>query len=422
MGSFKVYKHVIIGNSAAAVSGIKAIRKNDSRSCITLISAENYCAYPPVLLTYYISQKVTRKNLFLVGHNFYKDYQVNPIFGIKATKVDAANQLVLLADGREVEYDNLLIATGSQPRPLGIEGENLQGIFTLKGLEDADEIIESSGHMKEIVFVGGGLISLQTADALFRKDKKITLVVGSKQLLSQNLDADYAKIVTGGIEKFGLTILFETNVINVVYVKNKLKLELSSGKSIDADTIIVGKGVTPNIQLVKKSGIAINKGIIVDENMRTNVPNVFAAGDVAEGPNVVSGEKEVIATWRNACLQGRTAGINMAGGSSKFLGLNGNISSFFGRMVAWVGITKPENKNFEDISHTDQAKGLYRKIIFNERDEIVGAILLGRVDDIGVFSNLIRNRVKIPREIRTGMVRSTMNMASIFSKKTFPRV
>jgi NADPH-dependent 2,4-dienoyl-CoA reductase/sulfur reductase-like enzyme len=146
--------------------------------------------------------------------------------------------------------------------------------------------------------------------------------------------------------------------------------------------------------------------------MRTNVPNVFAAGDVAEGLNLITGERQVIATWPNACSQGRTAGINMAGGMDKNEGL------FLGSTVASVGITNPENGDFEEVVSDDPAKGRYRKLVWNKKDELVGAVLMGKVADIGVVTSLIRNRVKIPKEKRGQMARSTIKYGDYFSQNT----
>jgi len=417
-GSRKRQRHLIIGNSAAALSAVKAIRENDSNSRITLISAENHYAYAPVLLTYYVSQRITREKAFLADRNFYKDYGVNLLLGNKATKIDPDDQLVFLADGKAVHYDKLLVATGSTPKRLGVEGENLEGVFTLKTMDDGDKLVKHSSYANEVVIIGGGLIGLQAANALFRESRKIIIVIGSKQALSQNVDSSCAENVCQGIRECGMSILFETNATSIGEKNNQLYVELNSGKSLRADAVIIGKGVSPNIQLVQESDIQVNKGIIVDETMRTNIPNVFAAGDVAEGTHLITGEKQVIATWPNACSQGKTAGTNMTGGKARFFGLNGNICSFLGKTVASVGITKAENGDLEEISYIDPVKSLYRKMVWNKRDEIVGAVLMGKVEDIGVITNLIKSRAKIPKERRAPMVRSTVRYGEFFSQKT----
>ena len=407
--------HLILGNSAAALSAVKAIRENDSTSNITLVSAENHYAYSPVLLPYYVSKKIKRSALFLADEHFYQQNGVELILGNPATRVDPQDRQVTLANDDILEYDNLLIATGSSPKALGIPGEETAGVFTLKTVDDADKLVKAAAGMADIVIMGGGLIGLQAANALYREGRNIKIIIGSKQPLSRNVDPSCAENVCQGIRECGMSILFETHAVSIEKAKNKLIVTLSSDKNLEADAVIIGKGVRANTQLVAESEIEVNYGILVDETMRTNVPNVFAAGDVAEGLNLITGERQVIATWPNACSQGRTAGINMAGGMDQNQGISSNICGFLGSTVASVGITNPENGDFEEVVSQDPAKGRYRKLVWNKKDELVGAVLMGKVADIGVISNLIRNRVKIPREKRNQMVRSTIKYGDWFS-------
>ncbi len=410
--------HLILGNSAAALSAVKAIRENDSTSNITLVSAENHYAYSPVLLPYYVSKKIKKSALFLADEHFYQQNGVDLILGNPATRVDPQNRQVTLANDDILEYDNLLIATGSSPKALGIPGEETAGVFTLKTVDDADKLVKAAAGMADIVIVGGGLIGLQAANALYAAGRNIRIVIGSRQPLSRNVDPSCAENVCQGIRECGMSILFETHAVSIEKAKNKLIVTLSSDKNLEADAVIIGKGVRANTQLVAESEIEVNYGILVDETMRTNVPNVFAAGDVAEGLNLITGERQVIATWPNACSQGRTAGINMAGGMDQNEGLSSNICGFLGSTIASVGITNPENGDFEEVVSQDPAKGRYRKLLWNKKDELVGAVLMGTVADIGVITSLIRNRVKIPREKREQMVRSTIRYGDYFSEKT----
>jgi nitrite reductase (NADH) large subunit len=417
-GSRKRQRHLIIGNSAAALNAVKAIREQDSNSRITLVSAEKHYAYSPVLLPYYVSRKIDRPAMFLTDQSYYERNGINLILDNPATQVNPRNQRVHLASDDILEYDNLLVATGSSPKALGIPGEDLVGVFTLKTVDDADKLVRAAATMKDVVIMGGGLIGLQAANALYREDRNIKIIIGSKQPLSRNVDPSCAENVCQGIRECGMSILFETHAISIEKAKNKLSVTLSSGKHLDADAVIIGKGVSANMRLVQDSEIEVNHGIIVDETMRTNVPNVFAAGDVAEGLNLITGQRQVIATWPNAWSQGRTAGINMAGGLDQNEGLSSNICGFLGSAVASVGITNPENGDFEEVVSDEPAKGRYRKLVWNKKDELVGAVLMGKVADIGVISNLIRNRVKIPKEKRSQMVRSTIRYGDYFSQKT----
>ena len=414
-GSRKHQRHLIIGNSAAALNAVKAIRENDSDSPITLVSAEPHYAYSPVLLTYYVAQKIKRPALFLTDQRFYEHNGVNLILGNPATRVDPHNRQVHLAGNEILEYDTLLIATGSSPKPLGIPGEKLAGVFTLKTVDDADRLVRAAAAMRDVVIVGGGLIGLQAANALYREERNIKIIIGSKRPLSRNVDPSCAENVCQGIRECGMSILFETHAEAIEKTKNKLNVTLNSGRNLEADAVIIGKGVTANTQLVSESEIKVNYGIIVDETMRTHISNVFAAGDVAEGINLITGERQVIATWPNACSQGRTAGINMAGGLDRNEGLSSNICGFLGSSVASVGITNPDNNDFEEVVCEEPLKGRYRKLVWNKKDELVGAVLMGTVADIGVITTLIRNRVRVPREKRDQMARSTIRYGDWFS-------
>ena len=202
-------RYVILGNSGAALSAIKAIRGIDAAGPINLFSAEPHYAYSPVLLTYYVSQRIKRKALFISDQHFYQSYGVNCILDNKAVKVDPENQRVCLEKGEIAEYDELLIATGSTPKKLGIEDEDLKGIFTLKTVDDGDKLLGYSGKIRDVVIIGGGLIGLQAANALFRDGRKITMVIGSKQPLSQNVDPSCAENVCQDIRECGISILFD---------------------------------------------------------------------------------------------------------------------------------------------------------------------------------------------------------------------
>jgi NAD(P)H-nitrite reductase large subunit len=414
-GSRKRQRQLIIGNSAAALNAVKAIRENNSTDPITLVSAERHYAYSPVLLPYYVSKKIKRPALFLADERFYQQNGVELILGNPATRVDPQGRQVTLANDDILEYDNLLIATGSSPKELGIPGEELAGVFTLKTVDDADKLVKAAAAMKDVVILGGGLIGLQAANALYREGRNIIIIIGSKQPLSRNVDPSCAENVCQGIRECGMTILFETYAESIEKAKNKLRVTLSSGRNLQADAVVIGKGVSANMQLVAESEIEVNYGVLVDETMRTNVSNVFAAGDVAEGLNLITGQRQVIATWPNACSQGRTAGINMAGGMDKNEGLSSNICGFLGSAIASVGITNPENGDFEEVVADEPAKGRYRKLVWNKNNELVGAVLMGTVADIGVITTLIRNRVRISREKRDQMVRSTIRYGDWFS-------
>jgi len=412
-------KHqVIIGNSAAAISAIKSIRKVDSSCPLTLISAENYYAYSPVLTTYYISGKISKNDLFIVDKEFYQKHNVKVIMGKKAVGFDADKQIVYIEDGSKVNYDTLLIATGATPRfPDNVSPDALGQVFTLRTIEDAERIKTVSREAKKVVFIGGGLVSLQVANAIYKKGVKFTFVVSSKQILSRNINYECAKILQEELAYRGISILLGRNVKQIVKKQNRVVLVSNFNEELDADMIIVGKGVRPNIEFIKNSNVNTNRGIIVDECMRTNIENIFAAGDVAEGKDLVTGKMELVQTWPDACYQGSIAGFNMVGYQKKSPGsISANITHVFGLTIASVGLVRPTNSMLaEELKFWEREKKIYRRILLGE-GKILGAVLVGKVKDVGLIRNAIERSTDISLLNYTN-ARDTLTLSKlIFSK------
>jgi len=389
-------KQVIVGNSAAALSAIRAIRGVDLFCPITLITAERCNAYSPVLLTYYLKGDLPREKLFIVDTGFYRTNNVETNFGIKAVGLDVSRQAVQLEDGREVEYDNLLIATGVSPMNLTSSGEELDNVFSLRTIEDAEKIRKCASNARKVIIVGAGLIGLQTSDALAQRKIELTIIEQAEQVLPMTVGADCAAIIQKEIESHGVSILRGRRVIKTSKRGRKAVVVLDSGEELAADMVIVGAGVRPNIQFLGSSGIEVNRGVLINELMQTNIRNIFAAGDVSEGKNLVTGEREVLPNWSNACKQGRIAGLNMAGYKQAYEGgLKETVTTIFGLTVASIGLSgAPNEDGVTELLFSDPNRKTYRKILLAD-NRIVGATLLGRAKDAGMLNNLIRNRKSI---------------------------
>ncbi len=389
-------KHVVIGNSAAALSAVKAIRKVGDKGPVVLISAESCNAYSPVLTTYYISGHTKKSNLFFADETIYQKLDVQRMYGHKAISIDSSKKEVRLDNRTRVFYDNLLIATGARARSLDcVDHDALEFVSTLRTIKDAEKIKKAGETAKEMVFLGAGLVCLQTIKALLGKGIKMTAVVGSNQVLSQQMDSESAYMLQEKLEKAGVTILFGRRVEKVVKDKDRDCVFTSFGERLPADMVIIGKGVIPNIELARNTEISINKGIIVDNRMQTSLENVFAAGDVAEGEDEITGKRDVIATWFNACAQGEIAGINMTGGNAFCRGqFRENITTILGLEITSLGLSWPEDGKHEVFRYMDRKNDVYRKFIL-DGFRIVGALLLGKSTDAGVIRHCIANRIDI---------------------------
>ena len=216
------------------------------------------------------------------------------------------------------------------------------------------------------------------------------------------------------MKKNSLSIFFHTHVERLEPDNGRLTLYLSNGNPMTVDVAIVGKGVRPNIDLAQNAGIDVDWGIVVDEEMKTSVPDVFSAGDVAQGINQATGEQQIVATWVNACVQGRTAGVNMSGGNTSCTGLRGNVCSILGNSVASVGVTRPDAAKHHWKSYTAPGGAYYRNIIFDKNDEIAGAVMMGDVSDIGLVRNMILNHVRLSDRIKEKIVRGPISYGDLY--------
>ena len=383
---------VILGNSAAAIAAVNAIRARGGTQAIAMVSNEPCTAYSPVLTTYYLRGEIPESALYFCDIGYYREHDVSCHFGTAVVALDAAAQRVTLDDGTRLDYDKLLIATGaSAKRVTGLDPEIAAEVRYLRTVADARRIREAALGAKHIVMMGGGLVSLQVAGAVARPDLKVTCVVASRQILSQNVDATCAALVCGHVERSAnIEVLFGASVAEITRSGGRFRVCLDSGAELQADVLAAGKGVSPNIEFVDRAQIAVDQGILVDEHLRTTFGNVWAAGDVAQGRNRVSGEVELVANWIDACEQGTAAGVNMAGEALAFPGsVAENITTLFGVQVAALGITRSrEGDGLREVTYLDEARGVYRRLLL--RGEVmVGATLLRDVADVGVLRGAI---------------------------------
>lgn len=383
---------LILGNSAAALAAVRAYRAHGGEGRITLVSRETCDAYSPVLTTYYLRGQIPEERLFVCDGAFYEEAGVERVLGRSAVNIETLPQEVRLDDGRTLSYDSLLIATGAAPRRLdGLDPDIEKDVLYLRTIDDARSIRERAERAARVVVVGGGLVSLQVAAALARPGRRVTGIVSSRQILSQNIDAQAARIVQGHLEEQApIDFVFAAGVAAIERAGAGLRLLLDSGEQVDADMVVVGKGVRPNLDFIDREAIAVGRGIRVDERMRTTAQNVYASGDVTEGVNRLTGIPEPVPTWSSACEQGRVAGMNLASVPTDYRGsLPENITTVFGLRVASLGLVRVRegDSGLQELVHRE-GRVVYRKFVLRD-ERLVGALLVGEVDDAGVLRDVI---------------------------------
>lgn len=389
---------VIIGNSAAGIAAVEAIRKKDRQSGITIVSDEEYNSYCRCLISYYLAGEVKEDKLDYRPGDFYKDNNIELLLNKKVSRVDPKKNRIIFEDKNQLGYDYLLLATGSSPKFPEIKGIKKNGVFGFRTLKDVKEIEGLLPVTKTACVLGGGLIGLKAAYGLKKRNIEVKVIIKSKQILSQMLDFDSAHILQQRLEENGIELILGQDVTEVIGEGDIKAVKLDSGKVFGCSLVVVAKGVSPNIDLIKETEIKINEGIAANEFLQTNIANIYSAGDCAESFDLTLGRTSINALWPIAVEQGKVAGANMAGERIRYPGSLGmNSIEFFGLPVVSLGaykIAEKESPLFQELKFQAPKSGIYKKLILKD-NILVGAILAGDIKNSGIFLRLIREKVDV---------------------------
>ena len=389
---------VIIGNSAAGIAAVEAIRQKDKTSKVMVISDEDYSSYCRCLISYYLAGEVKEDKVLYKPETFYKENNIELLLNKKVLRVDPKKNRINLEDKNQLNYDCLLIATGASPKFPEIAGIKKRGVFGFRTIKDAKDIEGLLPVTKAASVLGGGLIGLKAAYALKKRNIEVKVIIKSRQALSQMLDYEAAVLVQERLEENGIELVLGQDVTEIIGNGDIKAVKLDSGKVLGSSIVIVGKGVSANMDIIKETEIKVNKGIIANNLLQTNITNIYTAGDVCESFDLTLGKYSVNALWPIAVEQGKIAGANMAGENIHYEGSLGiNSIEFFGLAVISLGIYKvrDEEKNlFEELKYLDTKARLYKKLVLKD-NILVGVILVGDIKNSGVFLRLIRERINV---------------------------
>lgn len=389
--------YVIIGNSAAAVGAIETIRQYDQKEDIIVISKEPYRVYSRPLISYYLAGKVNSPQMYYRDKDFYKSYNVQTLLGKAATGIDSNKQKVILDDGEKIFYSKLLVATGGKPFTPPIEGSWKEGVFTFTNWDDAKALARAARNAEEVVVIGGGMIGLKATESLQMLDISTTVVELADRVLSLSLDEKASRLMQKHLKNAGVKIITENTVAEVMGRNKVTGVRLKDGKQLSCDMVVIAIGVVPNTDLLGDGSVKCNRGIVVNDEMQTNMSNIYAAGDVAEATELLSGEKRVIPIWPVAYNQGSVAGSNMIGESKMYQGgLSMNSIEVLGLPTISVGMTNPPEGDFKVYTKHESDKMAYKKVVLKD-DVIVGSVFVNSIDRSGIITDLIKNKVNVRR-------------------------
>jgi NAD(P)H-nitrite reductase large subunit len=393
-------KYVIIGGSVGGIGAVEAIREVDPVGELTVISEEPFSQYSRPMISEYVSREATLERMKYRSDEFWKENNVHALTGRTAVKIDFAKKQVELGGRDKVEFKKLLIATGGRPFVPRMEGREKDGVFTFTELSSAESIESKLEKSESAVVIGGGLIGVSATEALVKRGIKVTLVELKDKILSLVLDETASEIAEKVLREAGVTIITGQTVQQIIGRKDNGDavggVIMTDGTEITCDLVVVAIGVIPRTELVKETDVRINRGIIVDRFMRTNIPDVYACGDVAEAYDFLLNGNRLLPLWPLAHLGGRVAGYNMAGKKAEYQG--GTVMSalkYFDLPIISVGMMNPEDSgDYEVLVEHPPEKTVYKKIVLNN-DVIVGFIFLGDIEKSGMFFRLMKNHVNV---------------------------
>ncbi len=386
-------RYVIAGGSIAAHTAYWQIKKLDPLSEITVISRESTQPYSKMLLPYLLHSKNVRENMF---------FEVTPkdiLLNERVTGISTENKTVTTHTGKTIPFDKLLIATGADAYIPDFQGEYekeaIVGVRYLKDMEILQKRIEGYGN-RNVVLLGAGLVTLEVGWALVQMGYSVEYVVRSSRILSQILDKEAADAVEAYIEKnFPVRFLKGEDVDYIQQKGSELEITLTGGERLHASAVVVGKGVKPNIDFLENSPINLNRGVVVNNRLMTNIEDIYAVGDVAAFDDVVDKEKKIHAIWPVAVEQAKAAAKNMAGMKTWYMPeFSRNALPVFNITIFTGGISNRDD--FDVYKKTDGLE--YRKVILKD-GALVGFIIIGDVMNYGAYTLLAKKRVNVKDKI-----------------------
>jgi len=397
-------KYLIVGGSAAGIGAVEAIREVDQTGSVTIISEEPCPQYSRPMISDFVSGKADFHKMKCRTDDFWKKNNIEALTDKKATALNLTEKTVQLESGEKIAYEKLLLATGGKPFVPKMEGSDKDGVFTFTTIKDAQQLTAKidSINAKAAVVIGAGLIGISVTEALMKRGLKVTMVELQEKILSLLLDAKASDLVEGVVKKAGVDIVTGQSVQKILGKPGNEGVVdgviLTKGNQVPCDLVIVAIGVVPRTELVTGTAVKTNRGIVVDNMMQTNVPDVYASGDVAEAYDFIMDQNRLLPLWPLAVLEGQIAGYNMAGKITTYMG-GTNMSSlkYFDIPIVSIGLANPkEDPSLEVLVQNDAERNVYKKLVL-KNNVIVGLTFVNCIERAGVFFYLMKNTINVKK-------------------------
>nr|WP_283817776.1 FAD-dependent oxidoreductase [Bradyrhizobium canariense] len=388
---------VIVGNGMAAARLVDELAKTAlGRYAVAVIGEEPRLAYNRVLLSSVLAGETGSHEIELRPADWWRHRGVTVRYGYRVSEIDTGRRELKIEGEESMEYSKLVLAVGSTPLRLNVPGADLAGVHTFRDTRDVDLLLTLAAAKKRVVVVGGGLLGLEAAYGLAKAGAPVTLLHLMDRLMERQLDAPAADLLKTLVERKGIRILLNASTARIHGEGHVEGVELADGSRIEADAVIFAAGIRPNITLAKDAGIAVNRGIVVNDEMQTASPDIYALGECAEHRGTCYGLVEP------AYEQARVLARHLAGRPGAYQGSVVSTNLKVSGVSVFSAGDFVGGEGSESLVLTDRRRGTYKKLVVAE-GRLTGALLIGDTVDALWYLELIRNREKVAA-IRTDMM------------------
>lgn len=388
---------VIVGNGMAAARLVDELAKTAlGRYAVAVIGEEPRLAYNRVLLSSVLAGETGSHEIELRPADWWRHRGVTVRYGYRVTEIDVGRRELKIEGEESMEYSKLVLATGSTPLRLNLPGADLAGVHTFRDSRDVDLLLTLATAKKRVVVVGGGLLGLEAAYGLAKAGAPVTLLHLVDRLMERQLDGPAADLLKTLVERKGIRILLNASSACIHGDGHFEAVELADGSRIEADAVIFAAGIKPNVALAKEAGIAVNRGVVVNDLMQTSSSDIFALGECAEHRGTCYGLVEP------AYEQARVLARHLAGRSAAYQGSVVSTNLKVSGVSVFSAGDFMGGEGGESLVLTDRRRGTYKKLVIAD-GRLTGAVLIGDTVDALWYLELIRNRDNVAA-IRTDMM------------------
>ena len=386
-----IVKIIIVGNGLAGTMAAKTLRELDKQVEIEIFAEEPYIYYPRPNLIEFVAGNLPYERMFAFPASWYNQQQIQLHLGTPIKSIVPDSQEVEIGNGQRLTYDLLLLANGASAFLPPIKGADKRGVFTLRTLNDALSILEYIKSHSRLVVIGGGLLGLEIARAAKARGADVEVVEVFPYLLPRQLDPQGAALLRTEIEKCGIRVRLNVATDEILGSDEIRGLRFKNGEELSADMAIVAAGVRANVDIVKQAGLAVDRGVVVNEFLETGKPCIYAAGDGIQHNGRLYGI--IPASFEQA----RLVAASMLGQRKKYEGtIPSNTLKVVGLYVTSIGLVSPEGGGFEEIRRENREEGMYKKIVL-QNGILVGAVWMGTKNGVNGISRALTQKLNVER-------------------------